>query len=101
MVREVSIQDPLKPRANDRHWFVSALVELVPDRGHRRSHSLLSRQSHDLELSLLVSPATMREPQEVERLRPALPPGAPPLSREAAELDKARFIRVQSKSELG
>jgi hypothetical protein len=30
MVREVAIQDPLKPRANDRHRFVSAVVELVP-----------------------------------------------------------------------
>src|SRR4051812_20783016 len=80
MVCEIAIQDPLKPRANDRHRFVPALIELVPDHGHRGSHALLSRQSHDLELPLLVNPATIREPQEIERLRSALPPGAPPLS---------------------
>jgi hypothetical protein len=43
----------------------------------------------------------MRESQEVERLRPALPPRAPPFRRKAAELDQARLIRVQSESELG
>src|SRR4051812_30915949 len=42
----------------------------------------------------------MREPQEVERLRSALPPGAPPFRRKAAELDQARFIRVQHQPEL-
>ena len=39
----------------------------------------------------------MREPQEVERLRPALPPPAPPLGRIAAELDQARLIRMQER----
>ena len=29
MVREVAIQDPLKPRTHDRHRFVPALVELI------------------------------------------------------------------------
>ena len=52
MVREVAIQDPLKPRTNERHGFMPALVELVTDSGQRRSHALLGRQSHDLELSL-------------------------------------------------
>ena len=52
VVREVTIQDPLKPLAHDGHWFVPSLVELVPDRGQRRSHTLLGRQPHDLELSL-------------------------------------------------
>src|SRR5580658_6001926 len=51
MVREVSIQDPLKPTANDGHGFVPSLKELLPDRGHRRSHTLLRRQPHDLELA--------------------------------------------------
>jgi hypothetical protein len=73
MVRKVAIQDPLKPRANDRHGFVPPLVELVTDRGQRRSHTLLGRQTHDLELPLLVGSTTVREPQEVERFRPALP----------------------------
>jgi hypothetical protein len=51
MVREVAIQDPLKPLAHDGHGFVPSLVELVSDRGQRRSHPLLGRQPHDLELS--------------------------------------------------
>jgi hypothetical protein len=52
MVRKVAIQDPLKPRTDDRHGFVPPLVELVTDRGQRRSHTLLGRQTHDLELPL-------------------------------------------------
>ena len=52
MVREVAIQDPLKPLAHDGHGFVPSLVELVPDRGQRRSHTLLGRQPHAMELSL-------------------------------------------------
>jgi hypothetical protein len=54
MVRKVAIQDPLQPRTHDRHRFVPPLVELVADRGQRCSHTLLGRQSHDLELPLLV-----------------------------------------------
>src|SRR5215211_1887867 len=42
----------------------------------------------------------MRKAQEVERLRSALPPRAPPLNRKAAELDQACFIRVQHQPEL-
>jgi hypothetical protein len=52
VVREVAIQDPLKPLAYDGHGFVPPLIELFPDRGQRRSHTLLGRQRHDLELSL-------------------------------------------------
>src|ERR1051326_6538901 len=67
------------------------LVELVADRGQRRSHTLLGRQSHDLELPLLVRPTTVSESQEVERLRPALPR----LRRRSAayrpKLDQPRF----------
>ena len=51
MVREVSIQDPLKPLAHDGHGFVPSLVELVADHGQCSSHTLLGRQPHDLELS--------------------------------------------------
>ena len=94
MVREVAIQDPLEPRTNHRHRFVPPLVELVTDRGQRCSHTLLSRQSHDLELPLLVGSTTVSESQEVERLRPALPPFTPPLGRVPAELDQARFVRM-------
>jgi hypothetical protein len=43
----------------------------------------------------------MRKAQEVERLRSALRPRAPPLSRKAAELDQACLIGVQGESELG
>jgi len=92
MVRKVAIQDPLKPPANDRHRFMSPLVELVTDRGQRRSHTLLGRQSHDLELSLLVGPTTVSKAQEVERLRPPLAPPAPPFDRVPAELDQARLV---------
>src|ERR1700753_2000346 len=81
MVVEVAIQDPLEPRANLGHGFVPPLVEPFPDRGRRRSHALLGRQSHALELPLLVGPTTMCEPEEVERFRPTLPPLAPSLAR--------------------
>jgi hypothetical protein len=43
----------------------------------------------------------MSEAQKVERFRPPLPPFAPALSRKTAELDQARFIRMQSETELG
>ena len=54
----------------------------------------------NLELSLLVGSTTMREPKEVERLRPSLLPYSTPLGRKAAKLDQSRFVRVQSKPEL-
>ena len=101
MVLEVAIQDPLKPRTNNRYRFVPPLVELLADRGQSCTHTLLGRQPHDLELSFSVRPATMREPKEVERLRSALPPPAPPLSRKTTELNQPRLIRVQAQSELG
>ena len=81
MVRKVAIQDPLEPRTNQRHRFMPPSIELVTDRGQRRSHTLLGRQSHDLELPLLVGPATVSESQEVERLRSPLPPLEPPFDR--------------------
>ncbi len=100
MVLEVAIQDPLKPCTNHRHGFMPSLVELVPDRGQRRSHTLLGRQPDDLELSLSVRSTAMREPEKVERLRSPLPPLAPPLGRIAAKLDQARFIGMQRQPEL-
>ena len=60
MVLEVAIQDPLKPRTNNRYRFVPPLVELLADRGQSCTHTLLGRQPHDLELSFSVRPATMR-----------------------------------------
>ncbi len=100
MVRKAAIQDPLKPRANDRYRFMPPLTELVADRGQRRPHTLLSRQSHDLELPLLVGPTTVSESQEVERFRPPLPPLAPSLSRIPAKLDQPRFIGMQRQPEF-
>lgn len=70
MVRKVAIPDPLKPCADDRHRFMPSLVKLFADRRQRCSHTLLARQTHDLELPVTVRPATVREPQKVERLRP-------------------------------
>lgn len=67
MVREVAIQDPLKPRTHPQHRFVPPLVELDADRGQRRSHALVGRQWHDLELPVLVGPTTVTESREVER----------------------------------
>ncbi len=100
MVREVAIQDPSKPRTNQRHGFVSPLVELGPDRGQRRLHALFGRQPHDLELSLSVRSTTVGKAQEVERLRSSLPPPASSLDRKAAELDQPRLVRVQGEPEL-
>ena len=90
MVRKVAIQEPLKPRTNQRHGFMPSLVELGPDRGYRRSHALLGRQPHDLELSFSVGSTTMREPKEVKRLRPSLLPYSTPLGRKAAKLDQCQ-----------
>src|SRR3954447_21042639 len=81
MVLEVAIQDPLKPCTNHRHGFVPSLVELFPNRGQRCAHTLLGRQPDDQEFSLSVRSTTMREPEEVERLRRPLLPPAPPLDR--------------------
>jgi hypothetical protein len=43
----------------------------------------------------------VREPKEVERLQSALPLLAPPLGRKAAKLNQARFVGMQSQTELG
>ena len=73
MVLEVAIQHPVKPCTNHRHGFVPSLVERLPDRGQRGTHTLLGRQPDDLELTLSVRSTAMREPKEVERIRSALP----------------------------
>jgi hypothetical protein len=48
----------------------------------------------NLELSLLVGSTTVREPKEVERLRPSLLPYSTPLGRKAAKLDPSRFVEL-------
>jgi hypothetical protein len=100
MIREISLQDPLEPPANDRHGFVPPLVELLANRGQRRSHPLQGCQSDHLIFPFSRDSATVREPQKIERFRPALPPVAPTLRRIAAELDQARLIGMQSQPEL-
>ena len=62
VVLEVAIQDPLKPCTNHRHGFVPSLVERLPDRGQRGTHTLLGRQPDDLELTLSVRSTAVREP---------------------------------------
>jgi len=101
VVLEVAIQHPVKPCTNHRHGFVPSLVERLPDRGQRGTHTLLGRQPDDLELTLSVRSTAMREPKEVERIRSALPLLAPPLSRIAAKLNQARLVRMQRQPELG
>ena len=100
MIREVSLQDSLEPQANDGHRFVPPLVKLLANHGQRCSHSLQGCQSDYLKFPFSRGPTTMREPQKIERFGPALPPVAPSLDRIAAELNQARFIRMQGQPEL-
>ena len=100
MVREVAIQNSLQPKTSDRHGFLPPLMELFANRGQRCSHTLLSRQPNELELSLLVGSTTMRNSEEVERFRSALAPLAPTLGRIPAKFNEARFVGMQSQTEL-
>tara|TARA_R110001606_G_scaffold283960_1_gene432377 strand:- start:109 stop:261 length:153 start_codon:yes stop_codon:yes gene_type:complete len=48
---------------------MTSALQLIPNSQQRRTHSLLDRQSQYLKTTASVGTATVREAQEVKRLR--------------------------------
>ena len=65
-----------------------------------RSHAVASRVAPEQEGSAPRAPTDEREPQEVERLRFALPGSLPPLDRIATELQQPGLLPMQFEREL-
>ena len=101
MVREVAIQDPLKPLADDGHGFVPTLVELVRIAVSVARIRFLAVNRTTWNLPCRSVPQQWRESQKVERLRPALPPLAPPFRRKSAKLDQRVLSGCKRQPELG
>jgi hypothetical protein len=95
IVSEIALYHPVQPSANDRHGFVPSSEKRFPNRSQRCSHSLLHRQASHSKATLTVLSAAVSETEEVEGFRLAVTPGATTFSREAAEFNQPRFIRVQ------
>jgi hypothetical protein len=95
IVAEVALYYTMQPSANDRHGFVPSPKKRLPNRGQRCSHSLLYRQASHSEATLTVLSAAVSETEEVEGFRFLVTSGATTFSREAAEFNQSRFIRVQ------
>src|SRR5712692_2410516 len=64
-------------------------------------HALLDRESPDREPPGLGPPASVREAQEVECLRPAEAPPPSPSGGVPPELDQPRLLSLQPQRELG
>jgi hypothetical protein len=71
-----------------------------PNGRQRRPHALLHREANDLEPTLAIGSAAMRESQEVKRLRMTLTPAPTVLDGESTKLDQPRLVRVQCQSEF-
>ena len=94
IVAEITLYYPVQPSANDRHGFVPSSEKRLPNRSQRCSHSLLHRQASHSKATLTVLSAAVSETEEVEGFRLPVAPGAATFSREAAEFNQSRFIRV-------
>ena len=66
---EVPSDNSVKPLTHDSNRLVTSALQLIPNSQQRRTHSLLDRQSQYLKTAASVGTATVREAQEVKRLR--------------------------------
>src|SRR5271157_5755266 len=99
VVVEIALHHAVQPLADLRDGFVPSPQQSGPNGRQRRPHAFLHREANDLEPTLSVGPTTMRESQEVERLRMALTPISTVLDGESTKLDQPRLVRVQCQSE--
>jgi hypothetical protein len=95
IVSEIALCNTVQPSANDRHRFVPSSEKRLPNRSQRCSHSLLHRYASHSKATLTVLSAAVGEAEEVEGFRFPVTPGATTFSREAAEFNRPRFIRMQ------
>src|SRR3972149_273845 len=100
----VVVKPPLdhgaKPSARLLDRRVHPSLQLHFDLLQLGPHALGNRFAFDGERALPRGSATMRETQEVERLRPPLPTVLSPFRRVAAKLDQSGLLGVKLEAEL-
>jgi len=69
VVIEVPTDYSGKPLTHDLNRLVASAFQLIPNGQQRRTHPLLDRQPQYLKPTASVGTATVREAQEVKRLR--------------------------------
>jgi hypothetical protein len=96
----VPLQDPGEPASlfGDREVHSSSHLGL--DRFELGAHLLLARDPLELEPSVPVLRADMRETQELERLRLPIATRVASFGGVPSELDQPRFVRMQFQAEF-
>ena len=100
VITEVAQQDRTQVRSLFPHGRVHALPQFLFQGLQLGLPPLAHRLSQHREASLPGFSATMRKPQEVERLRFAVPTLPSIVLRETAELDDSCFVGMQFQPEL-
>ena len=94
VVVEVALDDRLEPSARLLDWIVHAPAELLLNLLQFSPHALGDRLAFQGKSPVPVSPADMRETQEVERFRLSFSSRFPVLLGKPPELNPARLVWV-------
>ena len=100
VVREVSAYHSAEPLSLDRYGQVASPKERLADLLQLRPQSVLHRVPKQHEPPRPRLPADVREAQEVEGFRLAMPTLATPLLGEPAEAQQPRLVRVELEPEM-
>src|SRR5690606_15606272 len=100
VVREVSAHDGTDPFSLYGDWEMSSSHEFLANRPKLRAHPALRGVADEQELPRPRLPANVREAEEVEDLRLALPAFTTPLFGERPEAQVACLVGVQLETEL-
>src|SRR5450830_154138 len=95
VVVDVPLHHAIQPFAHNGHRLMPSSHQFCPDFCNLHSHSLLHRQTSNLEQALSVGTAAMRESEKVERFRLLLSPSFAVCRCKSTKLDQPRLRRVQ------
>ena len=99
VIAKPSAKHPSKPPCCHHRVVMHAPTQLGLDGLEGPAHPLRDRFPAQTEAPIALRPAVVREAEEVERLRSTLPALPAVRSREPAELQQARLLRVHSQPE--
>ena len=101
VVVQVSLHHAGEPSAGLRDWRMATFHQIVSNGLQRRSHTGGDGQAPDGEVRVRSGHrADVREPEEVERFRAALPPACAAFGRIPSKFQNPRLLLVQRKTEL-
>ena len=100
VVVQVSLHHAGEPSAGLRDWRMATFHQIVSNGLQRRSHTGGDGQAPDGEVRVRSGHrADVREPEEVERFRAALPPACAAFGRIPSKFQNPRLLLVQRKPE--